>query len=125
MAESKRKYLSAQEIIAQRSGKRKTEEVELQDGVVRVAAMSSNARDQFEQSLMVEDGKGKMRRDRANFRAKLLVATLVDENGAAMFTEKEIIAVGQVDAAYWEPAVNVALRINGFSDADIEEAAKN
>lgn len=128
MAESKQKHLTKEEILARR-GKRKTEFVPLEDGGVLVSAMSSFARDEFEQSLMVETtdekGKPKMKRDRKNFRAKLLAATLVDENGAAMFTEEEVVAIGQIDAAFWEPAVNVALRLNGFSDDDIEAIAKN
>lgn len=130
-AESKQKHLSREEILARR-GKRKTEDVPLEDGVVRVSAMSIHARDQFEQSLVIQvpvgdpkEGKTIQKKDMTNFRAKLLVATLVDENGAAMFTEEEIVAVGQIDAGFWEPAVDKALKLNGFSDDDVKAIAKN
>jgi hypothetical protein len=87
---------------------------------VHVQTMTGTARDAFEQSCM-KDGK----RCIDNVRAKLLVNTLVDENGKAIFTQADVEALGAKSSKALDRLVVVAQRLNGVTDADVKELAKN
>lgn len=129
-SENGRQFLSASQILAHK-GKRATEDVEVPEwgGWVRVASMTGYDRDAFEQSMMEErtlpGGKKERSQNLKNFRAKLLAATLVDENGARLFSEAQVRELGQLSAAAMERAVEASQRLNGFTDRDVQEMAGN
>lgn len=130
MHESGRVFLSASQVLAHK-GKRTTEDVHVPEwgGWVCVSSMAGVDRDAFEQSMLEEKtgpgGKTQRVQNYNNFRAKLLASTLVDQNGARMFTEDQARELGQLDALAMERCVEVAQRLNGFSKKDVDELVGN
>ncbi len=90
-------------------------------GDVIVKTMSGFARDQFESSIVGKNGGTNL----ANIRAKMVAAVLVDEAGELLFSEKDVAALGKKSAKALDRVFSVAQRLNGFSDSDVEELAKN
>jgi len=90
-------------------------------GEVRVSSMSAFSRDQFEASIIGKNGGQNLQ----NIRAKLAAATLTDEAGKLLFTEKDLAKLGGKSAAALDRVFEVAQRLNGMSNADVEEIAKN
>jgi len=107
-------------------------EVKLAEGqIVYVRQMTGHERDSFEQSLLkeVKNTKGEVTGyDRAlnDFRAKLAVATVCDENGKAVFLPEDYKLLSiNMSAAKLEKIVNVAQKLNAISEQDKEEILKN
>jgi len=91
---------------------------------VVVVGMSGKARDSFEASLVV--GKGKARKvNTENIRAKLAARCLYDkppaEAGQRLFSDDQADAIGNVRADVLAPIFDVAQKLSGISDEDIEE----
>jgi hypothetical protein len=104
----------------------KTERVAVPEwgGDVLVGTMSGEARDQWEQSLIVRKA-GKTEPSLENIRARLVAATVVDENGARLFTAEDVVALGNKSSAALERVCKVAQQLNGLGDADLEELKGN
>lgn len=89
-------------------------------GPCYVRAMSAGERDEFEVAL----NKGKSR----DFRARLVAATVCDEEGDLVFSPEDIPALSALPAATLQPLVVAITALNklGESDiADMEAAGKN
>lgn len=86
---------------------------------VTVSEMSGLDRDAFEQSLMGPAGE----RDVSNLRARLLVKTLRDENGARMFADDEAHFLGAKSASALDRCFAVAQRLNALG-APLQEAVE-
>lgn len=100
----------------------KTETVEVPEwgGSVIVRGMTGTERDQFEQSNIT--GKGKNRDvNLRNYRAKLVIHSCVDEAGDRLFSETDADWLGKKSAAALSRIVDVASRLSGISDEDVEE----
>ncbi len=82
--------------------------------------MSGTERDAWEKSLVI--GRGK-RRDvnTENVRAKLVVRCLVDEHGSRIFSDGEAIVIGTWRVDVLNRLYEIAQRLNGVSDADVDE----
>lgn len=98
-------------------------------GTVRVKGMTGAQRDAFEDSLFVDvpsaDGKTIARKqDTKNIRAKLVAASLVDADGAALFTQSEIDTLAQKSARALSRVFEAAQRLNGMTP-EAKEDAKN
>ena len=90
-----------------------------------VRTMTGAERDAFELSLL-KQGKGKKQEvNRENFRARLVAATAVDESGDPIFQAADVAELGKKSSLALQRVFNVSARLNGFTDADIEELAKN
>jgi hypothetical protein len=93
------------------------------NGWVHVKAMNGEERDVYENSLW--QGKGKNREvNIKNARAKLVALTVVDDNGKRMFRDSDVHALGQLSAAALDTIYDVASRLAGISDDDLEELGK-
>lgn len=91
---------------------------------VIVRGMSGSERDAFEQSNIV--GKGKNRDvNFRNYRAKLVIWSVVDEKGDRLFSETDAEWLGAKSAAALSRIVDVASRLSGISDSDAEELLGN
>ena len=108
------------------------EKVDLGKGdFVYVTQMTGKERDNFEQSLIhkIRDGKGKVvdfEQQTENFRSKLAVCTVCDEEGKLLFTPKDYNQLSEnISAARLEKIVNVAQRLNAISEEDKEALVKN
>lgn len=112
--------LAAHDMVTERV---ETPEWEL-DGYVLVASLTGADRDDFEAEMF--EGKGPDRRaNYRNLRARLLAPTLVDENGARLFADADIVALGQKNAAVLDRLFGVAQHVNGLGERDVEELVKN
>ena len=104
----------------------RTEEVEVPEwgGTVLVRELNGRQRDEWEASLAVQRGK-QMVPDVANMRAKLVARTVVGEDGEPVFTQQDVNALGELSAAALDRVFEVASRLSGLSEADLEAAAGN
>ena len=112
-----------------------TEEVEVPEwgGTVRVRGMSGVERDAFEASLIeqpVANGQRKRRNQTAtksnlaNVRAKLCTWCIVDGSGGRLFADADVVALGAKSAAALDRIYDVATRLSGITDEDVEEVAE-
>jgi len=89
-------------------------------GSCYVRAMSAGERDEFE----VAHTKSRNR----DFRARLVAATVCDEDGELVFQPADILALSALPAATLQPLVVAATEVNKLAEsdiADLEAAAKN
>ena len=98
-------------------------------GTVRIAVMSGKDRDAWEMSMMKEDSAAKTGFS-LNFsglgRANLVSLCLVDENMERVFTTKDRVeSLSKKSGAVLDHLYEVAQRINGITDEDIDELEKN
>jgi hypothetical protein len=109
----------------------KVEKVDLGNGeYVCVRQMTGRERDRFEQSLMKEE-RGKRgaitySRSLEDFRAKLAVNTLCDEEGNLLLESSDYEILSQnMSAAKLERIINKAQELNRITEEDREELVKN
>jgi len=103
-----------------------TEEVPVPEwgGTVLVRGLTGTERDAFEEEMIT--GKGKNRDvNLANFRARLIVKSVVDKAGKRLFTQADMVALGGKSAAAIQRVFQVAMRLSGMSEEDVEELTKN
>ena len=101
---------------------------ELGEGVTfTVRGMTGEERDAFELSLTALTANQKRRvPDPKNYRAKLLVYTVIEpDTGALLFTPNDIPAVGKIRADVLDRLSDVARRLSGLRIEDVETAEKN
>jgi hypothetical protein len=101
-------------------------------GSVRVVGMTAKERGEYESAFMMEvkgrRGEPELKRNRAaikQVRERLVVHTVVDENGNRLFTDEDVAALSKKSAAAMERIVTVAQRLSGLTESDIEELEKN
>ena len=90
---------------------------------IKVRSLTGHERDQLEASMIGKNGKADTARGLKNFRARLVVATVVDDNGAPMFTAADIDALAGKSAAALDRISTVAMRLSGLSSEDVTELA--
>ena len=89
-------------------------------GHVWVRTMMAVERDAFEASAL--NGTDV---DKRNIRARLAVATLVNEDGDVLFDYADMEALGRKSAAALDRVFDVAMRLNRLSKDDVEDLAGN
>ena len=93
-------------------------------GFVYIRTLTGKERDKYEDGCFV--GKGRKRvytlRDT---RARLAVLAVCDETGRRLFTDTDIDRLGGRSAAALDRVFEVAQRLSGVSDEDVEDLAKN
>lgn len=102
------------------------EDVEVPEwgGVVRVRSLTGKEKDEFERSLMVVEQRGKKTvavPELENMRAKLAVLSMVDENGALLFSNDDIPWLTEKSASALDRVVKVAQYLSRMNDVDFEE----
>ena len=111
--------------------KLEVEKVDLgKDEYVYVRQMTGRERDTFEASLIKEvkeeNGGLSYKTSSEDFRAKLAVCTLCDENGVALLEPGDFPELSQsMSAARLERIVEVAQRLNKVTEAAKEAIVKN
>ena len=93
-------------------------------GSVRVRTLTGAERDAFEQSIVDQRGKD-TRMNLRNIRAKLVALTVVDGVGKRLFCDADAKLLGQKSASALDKIFDVAQRLSGLRDEDVEELAKN
>ncbi len=93
-------------------------------GTVRVVTLTGNERDAIEASMIVGKGKNKDI-SLANLRAKVVARSVVDEEGKRIFEDEDIAALGRKSTAALNRVYEVAQRLSGITQEDVDELTKN
>lgn len=117
--------LSRESFLTKAKVRVQPERVELPelDGYVFVGGLTAKERDAFESALV--EGRGK-RRDvnTRNIRAKLVALATVDDEGANVFTEADVVELGECRADLVDRLFSVAQRLSGLRQEDVDELGK-
>lgn len=116
--------LTREQILGADDRSREVVQVPEWGGEVTVAAMTGAARDAWEQSMVVRQG-GKVVPNLANMRARLVAACVVDAAGQRLFTDADIVALGEKSGGALERVCRVAQRLNALTDGALEAAKGN
>ncbi|TRV27228.1 MAG: hypothetical protein EWV88_05055 [Microcystis wesenbergii Mw_MB_S_20031200_S109D] len=87
-------------------------------GDVMVRTMTGADRDAFEASLIGKEGRME------NVRARLVSLTLCDADGVRLFTDAEVVALGNKSAKALDRVFTIAQRINGIGTDAVDTAKK-
>jgi hypothetical protein len=120
-------YLSADEILNADDLKREAVDVPEWGGTVLVQGMDGTSRDLFEAQMLNSKGDG-FDKDKGMemYRARLAAYCLVDENGKRIFQGTAVIKrLGTKSAQALTRVVDVATRLSGITDDDVEELTGN
>jgi len=93
-------------------------------GSVVVQGMTGDERDDFEASCVKGRGR-KAEVNLRNLRAKLVVIVCRDATGARIFTDDDAPALGRKSAAAINRIYEVAARLSGITEDDVEELLGN
>lgn len=91
---------------------------------VRVRGMTGTERDAFEESIVERKGRD-MEVNMKNMRAKLIQKCVVGEDGKPLFSPADVEALGKKNAGALQRIFNVAQRLSGISNEDVETLTKN
>ena len=116
--------LSRDEILAAADMTYEDVDVPEWGGAVRVKALSGAERDQFESSVIERRGK-KTRWNMSNLRARLVALSVVDESGKRLFRFSDVEALGAKSAAALQRVFDVAMRLSGMRQEDVDELLEN
>ena len=119
-------YLSAEQILDAIDLPAEDVEVPEWGGTVRVQGLSGTERDKFEARFVNDKGGASPARGLEMFRARMVAACVVDENGKRLFrSEAEIKRLGEKSASALTRVVDTARRLSGMTDEDQEELGGN
>ena len=93
-------------------------------GDVYVTTLQAIEQDAFEETCTTGRGK-KTKSNIANIRARYCALTIVNEKGERLFSKTDVVALGKKSAGALGRCFEVAQRLNGMTDEDVEELAKN
>jgi hypothetical protein len=113
--------LSKDQILAAKDSQTITVDVPEWGGSVCLRPMSGTERDVYESDII----RCSETKNFKNIRAKLLVATLVDEQGNKLFDVKDIDALGAKSGKVLDRLFEEAKKLSGVSDKDVEQLEKN
>ena len=103
-----------------------TERVEVPEwgGAVLVRGLTGAERDAFEASVVGERKKDS-KFNYQNFRSRLAVMSIVDEDGKRAFSQADVQRLGERSALALQRIFNVAQRLSGIDEGDVEEMTGN
>lgn len=116
MAAKKPKGMTRDQILNADDLTREKVDVPEWDLTAWVRTLTSNERDRFEAGMLDDAKAGKL--NLRNLRARLVVESLVDEDGQKIFKASDAEALGAKSAAALQRLFNVAQRLSGFSETD-------
>lgn len=125
------KYLGKSEIMAANDAAYEDVPVPEWGGTVRIKRMSAAEKDAFEASLTIIQQTGNkviQRPNLTNVRAKLAASCIVDESGAKIFDDGDIVDLGRKSGAALDRVVEAAKRLNRMTNTDLAamtESLKN
>jgi len=121
---AKMKVLKRDDIRTANDLERELVEIPEWGGAVYVRAMTALERERFEESLM--QGRGKKMRMRLTYaRARLAVIVCEDAEGNPLFSEDDIAWLAKKSAKALDRIFDVASRLSGLSEEDVEDLVKN
>lgn len=93
-------------------------------GTVRVRTLTARERDLWEDSRTTRKGAD-VTVDMTDFRASLVVRSVVDGDGERLFEDDDLEAIGAKSGAAIDKLWDVAARLSGISKEDEEELSGN
>lgn len=113
--------LNKEQIFTAKDKPYKDVEIKEWGGVVRISTMSIVDREEIEMIATSED------RDlsRRNLRLRFLIASIVDEKGDLMFTLDDMESLQYRSAKVVDKLFAISQALNGITDEDVDELAKN
>ena len=116
--------LGREAILAIPDIKREVVQIPEWGGAVTVQGLTGDERDDFEATCVKGRGK-KTEVNLRNFRAKLVARSCIQEDGSRLFSDDDAAALGKKSGAAINRVFEVASRLSGLTDEDLEELAKN
>lgn len=116
--------LTRQQILAADDHRREPLDVPEWGGTVYVRTLTGNEIDRLQATMQQTNGKSR-RQNLDNFRARLAIATVCDENGGDLFQVGDVAALALKSAKPLTRVFNLAIKLNGISEDDVEELTKN
>jgi len=93
-------------------------------GSVLVRALTAKQRGQLMSTLIDQTKDGRTLRLQ-DLQARLCAMSIVDGQGKRFFSDNEIVALGAKSSAALQRVFEVAQRLSGLSDEQVEELSKN
>lgn len=118
------KLLSRDDILSCEDLPRERVHVPEWGGDVEVRGLTGAERDAFEQTVVETRGKN-TRVNLRNIRARLVALTVVDERGNRLFADGDVEALGRKSASALNRVFEVAQRLSGLRQEDVDELAGN
>lgn len=118
------RILGRDDILSANDAKTEIVSVPEWGGSVIVKALNGEERDRYETSITIQR-KGDISYNLENARAKLVVLSVVDEDGKQLFTQQDIRALGRKSSAALQRVFLKARELSGLSDDDMEEMVGN
>ncbi len=116
--------LSKQQILTAKDIETKDIEVPEWGGTVRIRGLNGAERDEFEQSMVERRGK-RYEANLRNARARLVALSVVDADGARLFSEADVNDLGNKSASALNRVYEAARDLSGLTEADVDELAEN
>ncbi len=116
--------LSKEAILAVQDTARELVGVPEWGGAVWVRGLTGSERDAFEGEVVQRNGRD-VRMNTRNLRARMVVLSVVNEDGSRMFAYHDIEALGEKSARALDRIFAVAQRLSGLRDEDVAELAAN
>ncbi len=117
-------YLTKKDILTVKDIVQEEVDVPEWGGAVLVQGLTGAARDRFEASILTKKGK-KYDTNLADMRAKMVALSVVDDDGALIFSEHDVKALSMKSAVALNRVFTVAQRLSGLTDDDMDELEKN
>jgi hypothetical protein len=89
-------------------------------GKVRVRSLTGQERDAYEQSITRRRGTS-IELNLVNARAKLIALTVVDDAGARVFADDDVVELGKKNATALNRVFEVAQRLSGLTEDDVKD----
>lgn len=119
-AETAHKRKSADQIFALDDTRREDVWMPEWDCWVLLQGLTGAGRDGYEASILVGKGSNQTINAR-NARAKLIVLCAIKEDGSPLFTKEQIEGLGKKSGVAVQRLFDVARKLSGLSDEDMEE----
>lgn len=95
------------------------------DKGIYIRVMTAMEKDAYQRSLLQRNPDGTMFADSTNVTAKLVAACAVNEDGKLLFDFSDIIPLGKKSSVVMERLAEVARRLNGIGQKEMEKLLKN
>lgn len=113
-------FLTREEVLAAQDVQ--TEAVNIPDwgGWLRIKTLTGKERDAMELANFMAQ-RGDAATNTLNIRARLVARTAVDEAGNRLFSDEDVVALGEKSGVALDRAFSVANRLNRLTPTDIKE----
>ncbi len=116
--------LSKQQILEAKDLPCEPVEVPEWGGSVDIRGLTGTERDQFEDETCKQRGKD-VSVNMDNVRARLCARCMIDEKGERLFSDSDVIELGKKSGLALGRVFNVAQRLSGLTQKDVQELAGN